>query len=113
MQAASTTTIEFEFTESLRQAGQDVLIPLHGLESADIIRVRFRNNTLGTIIDRTFSNGLLWLTDGTDGIVRYKFTEAEATAGQWDCQGYVEWTGVSKFNSNIRTFTFRTNLPAA
>lgn len=112
MQAASTTTIEFEFKESRRQAGQDVLIPVN-LSGADIIQIRMRNNTLGTVMDRTFAEGLIWLTDGTDGIVRYKFAEDEATAGQWDCQGYVEWTGVSKFWGNIRTFTFRANLEAA
>lgn len=110
MQAYSTATIEFEIMETRRQEGQDVLIPVHGLSYADVIMVRMVNNTLGTSIDRDFDTGLLFLTDGTDGIVRYKFLEAESTPGQWDFQVYVEWTGVSKFWSNIRPYTFRANL---
>lgn len=112
MQAYSTATIEFEVKESRRQVGQDVLVPVD-LSSADVIMVRMRNNTLVTVMDRDFDTGLLYLTDGTDGIVRYKFTTDESTPGHWDFQVYVEWTGISSFWSNVRPYTFRANLAAA
>lgn len=112
MQAASTPTIEYQFKQTQVQSGQDVLIPVD-ISGASEILIRMRNNTAGTVLDRDLDSGVIFLTDGMDGIVRYKFTTAEATAGEWDCQGFVKWNDVSEFWGNIRTFTIKANLPSS
>jgi hypothetical protein len=109
VQSESTTTIEFSFRERLVQAGfEDMLIPVN-LAGASTVRIRFKTPS-GSTFDRTLADTLLFLTDGTDGIVRYKFASDESENGVWTCQGWVEWTGISSFYSDVRTFTFKPNI---
>lgn len=109
MQAASTTTIEYQFMQTLVQDGEDdVLVPVD-VGGALTVRIRFKTPG-GDTFDRTLDDGLLFLTDGSDGIVRYKFPIAEAEAGEWQVQGWVDWE-VSEFYSDIRGFTLRANIP--
>jgi hypothetical protein len=108
VQAGSTTTIEFLFNEKLVQDDSVSLVPVN-LSGASTIRVRFKKPD-ETTFDRTLDDTLLYMTDGTDGIVRYKFTTDESVEGVWQCQGYVEWEGVSEFHSDVRTFTFKPNI---
>lgn len=110
MQAASTTTIEFAFVEKLVQSGQDDSLVAVNISGATTVRIRFRTPS-GPTFDRTLATGLLYLTDGTDGIVRYKFPIDEAEAGVWECQGWVDWENVSEFFSDVRTFNFKVNIP--
>lgn len=108
-QSFTTHTIEYQFKQRLVQDGQDdTLIPVD-VSGASIIRLRWRPPT-GSIFDRTFANGLFWFTDGTDGVVRYKFANAEALAGEWEVQGYVEWTGISHFHSDRKVFYLKANI---
>ena len=110
VQATSTTTIEFQFVEKLVQANEDdTLVPVN-ISGATTVRIRFRTPS-GPTFDRTLATGLLYLTDGTDGVVRYKFPIDEAEAGQWECQGWVDWDPISEFYSDVRSFTFKINIP--
>lgn len=108
MQEKSTTTIEYEFLETVGDAL--VAVDISGA-SVVVIRHRFPD---GTIEDKTLGDGdISFLTDGTDGIVRYKFTVAEAVRGEYDVQGFVQWGVVSEFWSDLKSFFLKPNLPAA
>lgn len=107
MQEDSTPTYEFEIVET--QGSELVTVDISG---ASIVIARIYNPNREST-DYTLSGGdISFLTDGTDGIVRKKFTTAEALPGTYEVQCYVNWNGISEFWTNRREFYLNANLPA-
>lgn len=100
MQESSTILFEFLF-----KSGAVV----ENLTQHDDILVRFEHYQ-GTTFDRTKLLGeLAYKTDGTDGIVTYRFTIAEALEGEWDVQGKLT-DGAVVLWTNVRSFYLNPNI---
>lgn len=107
MQEDSTPTYEFEIVET--QGSSLVAVDISG--ASEIVARIFTPDRVS--IDYAISlSEISFLTDGTDGIVRKKFTVAEAIPGTYEVQCYVNWNGISEFWTNRREFYLQGNLPA-
>lgn len=100
MQEASTILFAFLF-----KSGQTV----EDLSTQDDILIRLKQPD-GTILDKTkLLSQLAFATDGTDGIVTYRFTIAEALEGEWDVQGKLT-DGAVVLWTNVRSFYLNPNI---
>jgi hypothetical protein len=96
------STIQYEL---LFKTGATV----ENLAQQDDVLVRFKQPG-GAVLDKTLLLAqLAYKTNGTDGIVTYRFTTGEAVEGEWDVQGKLT-DGAVVLWTNVRSFYLNPNI---